>query len=163
MIGMGAASATRAKCCEDAGFVGAQPRAMVGRHQHQHGRAGRGGDTRPLGRDARAEMAARDNHRNAPGHVREAQVDERRPLVVGQQELLGIIGEHADAVHTLVDHAIEHAPLAVEIEIARHREGRGRDGIDAAYGVERMALKVASVESFAVSDLFSVTRPYATR
>ena len=42
-------------------------------------------------------------------------------LVVGEQELLGIVGEDADAVDALVDHAVEHAALAVEVEVARRR------------------------------------------
>ena len=40
-------------------------------------------------------------------------------LVVGEQELLGVVGEDADAVDALVDHAVEHAALAVEVELAR--------------------------------------------
>ena len=44
-----------------------------------------------------------------------------RALVVGQQELLGIVGEDADAVDALVDHAVEHAALPVEVEVADRR------------------------------------------
>ena len=42
-------------------------------------------------------------------------------LRVGEQELLGIVGEDADAVDALVDHAVEHAALTVEIEVAGRR------------------------------------------
>ena len=49
---------------------------------------------------------------------REAQVEQRVALVVGQQELLGIVGKDADAVDALVDHAVEHATLSVEVDLA---------------------------------------------
>ena len=48
-------------------------------------------------------------------------VEQRVALGVRQQELLRIVGEDADAVDALVDHAVEHAALAVEIERRRHR------------------------------------------
>jgi hypothetical protein len=101
-----------------------------------HG-AGCGRRTRPFSRDARAEVAAGDDDRHPAGDVGQAQLDQRRALFVGEQELLGIVGQHADAVHALVDHAVEHAPLTVEVEITLRRERRGRNGIDA--GVRRCA------------------------
>ncbi len=116
-------------------FVGAQPRAMVGRHQHQHRGTGGGGGFGALRGDAGAEMAAGDDHRDAAADMGQAQVGECRALVVGQQELLGIVGQHADAVYALIHHAIEHAPLAVEVEVAGCCEGCGRDRIDA--GMDR--------------------------
>ncbi len=53
--------------------------------------------------------------------MREAQVDQRSAFVVGEQELLRIVGQDADAIHALVDHAIEHAPLALEVDVRRSR------------------------------------------
>ena len=81
-----------------------------------------------LGGDARAEMAARHDDRHAAGDVREAQVEQRVALGVGQQELLGVVGEDADAVDALVDHAVEHAALAVEVEVAVFVNGVGAMG-----------------------------------
>ena len=56
-----------------------------------------------------------------PATCVEAEVEQRVALVVGQQELLGVVGEDADAVDALVDHAVEHAALAVEVEVAGRR------------------------------------------
>ena len=53
-------------------------------------------------------------------------------LVVGQHELLGEVGQDADAVGAGVDHEVEAAPLAVEVELAAFVENGGRDGKDAA-------------------------------
>ena len=61
-------------------------------------------------------------------------VEQRAALRVGQQELLGVVGEDADAVHALVDHAVEHAPHARQVEVARRRERRGRDGMTPVRG-----------------------------
>jgi hypothetical protein len=46
--------------------------------------------------------------------------------------LFGVVGEDTDAVHALVDHAIEHATLSVEVEVAIVGERRRRDRNDAA-------------------------------
>ena len=75
-----------------------------------------------------------DDHRHAAGDVREAQVEQRVALGVGQQELLGVVGEDADAVDALVDHAVEHAALPVEVEVAGVGERRRRDGEHAPVG-----------------------------
>ena len=53
-------------------------------------------------------------------------------LGVGQHELLGEIRQDAEAVRTRVDHEVDTAPLAVEIEFAAIVEDGGRDGKDAA-------------------------------
>ena len=81
-----------------------------------------------LGGDARREMAAGHDDRHAAGHMSQAQIERGRPLVIGQQELLGVIREDADAVDALIDHAIEHAALPVEIEIVRTVNGVGAIG-----------------------------------
>ena len=67
-----------------------------------------------------------------PAHLRQAQIEQRVALGVRQQELLGVVGQDADAVDALVDHAIEDAPLPVEVEIAVVGEWRRRDRKDAA-------------------------------
>ena len=59
-----------------------------------------------------------DDHGDAAGDVRQAEVEQRVALLVGQQELLGEVREDADAVDALVDHAVEHP--------AHARRGRGR-------------------------------------
>jgi hypothetical protein len=64
------------------------------------------------------EMAACDDHRHAAGDVCEARSVSVSRSASRQQELLGIVGQDADAVDALVDHAVEHAPLAVEIDVA---------------------------------------------
>ena len=53
-------------------------------------------------------------------------------LGVGQHELLGEIGQNADAVRTRVDHEVETAPLTVQIEFPAIVEDGGHDGKDAA-------------------------------
>ncbi len=53
-------------------------------------------------------------------------------LGVGQHELLGEIGQNAEAVRAGVDHEVDAAPLAVEIEFAAIVEDGGRDRKDAA-------------------------------
>ena len=116
---------------DDALVVGAQGGAVIGRHEHHH----RGTRRRRLARarrgDLGAEMARRDDDRHAGLDVRQAEIEQRVALGVGQQELLGVVGEDADAVDALIDHAVEHAALAVEVELALGRERRGGDGKDA--------------------------------
>jgi hypothetical protein len=126
MIGIETASATRA-VLDDGGLVRSQRRAVVGRHQHHHGGAGRLGAARAFRREPRGEVAARHDHRHAPGHVREAEVQQHIALVVRQRELLRVVGEDADAVVLLVDHAVEHAPLALEVDVAAVGERRRDD------------------------------------
>ena len=78
-------------------------------------------------------MAARDDDRHATGDVREAQRKQRVALRIRKQELLRVIGKDADAVDALVEHAIEHAPLTVEVEPAVAVERRGSNRIDAGW------------------------------
>ncbi len=53
-----------------------------------------------------------------PATCVETKIEQRRALRVGQQELLGIVGQDADAVDALVDHAVEHAAHPGQIEVA---------------------------------------------
>jgi hypothetical protein len=59
--------------------------------------------------------------------VPEAQVHERIAFGIGQQELLGVVREYANTVYLLIDHAVDYAPLSVEIQFARFGEWRGRN------------------------------------
>ena len=47
-----------------------QAGAVIGRHQHQHLGARVGGAPGSIGGNLRAEMAAGDDDRHAPGHMR---------------------------------------------------------------------------------------------
>src|SRR5437868_8697636 len=49
-------------------------------------------------------------------------------FVVGQKKLLGEIGEDAQAIGPGVDHEVDAALLAVEVEFAAFGEGRWHDG-----------------------------------
>ncbi len=80
------------------------------------------------GRDLRAEMAAGHHDGNAPGDMLKTDFRQDPPLLVGQQELFGIVGQNADSVDALVDHAVEHAALAFDINVAIGLEGRRGDG-----------------------------------
>ena len=60
----------------------------------------------------------------------EADVEQCGALLVGEQELLRIVGEDADSIDTLVDHAVENAALTFEVDRARLGERRGCDGKD---------------------------------
>ena len=55
-------------------------------------------------------------------------------LGIGQHELLGEIGQNAEAVRAGVDHEVDAAALAVEIELAAIVEDGRRNGKDAAIG-----------------------------
>jgi hypothetical protein len=43
----------------------------------------------------------------------EAQIQKNITLSIGKQKLLREVRENADAIDTLIDHAVEHTPLAV--------------------------------------------------
>jgi hypothetical protein len=127
MIGIDTAS-RRGEVLHHPGFVRAQPDPVVGRHQHQHRRARGSGQASALLRNAGAEMTAGDDHRHAAGDVCQANVEQHVALIVGEEELLRIVGEDADAVDALVDHAVEDATLAGEVQLTRFGEWRRRDG-----------------------------------
>jgi hypothetical protein len=48
----------------------------------------------------------------------EAKPGQNVPFFIGQQKLLGEIGQNADAVDTLIDHAIENALHALQVKTA---------------------------------------------
>jgi hypothetical protein len=108
---------------------------MVGRHQHDDPGSRGLGAPRALDRQPGAEVAAGHDHRHAPGHMREAEVEQRLPLAVRERKLLRVVRQDAQAVHALIDHAVEHAALAVQIEVAGLGERRGRDRKDSGEGI----------------------------
>ena len=112
---------------DDALFIGAKSGAVIRRHEHQHRRAGRCRFFSSSGSNTGTEVTAGDDNRDAPGNMRQAEIHQRIALVIREQELLGIVGEDADAIDPLVDHAIEHAVLTVEVELARFGKRRRRN------------------------------------
>ena len=103
---------------EDAGLGDAEGRAVIGRHHHHHGGAGLLRLAAARGADRRGEMGRRHDDGHAAGDMLEHRVHHAVALGVGQHELLGEIGEDAEAVRAGVDHEVDAAALAVEIEIA---------------------------------------------
>ena len=69
-------------------------------------------------------MAARNDDRDSPAHMRETQVEQRIALAVRKQELFRVVGQNADPVDALCEHAIEYATLSFEIQLAGLREWR---------------------------------------
>ena len=106
--------------------------AVVGRHHHHHGRAQVLRLAAARGADLGAEVGGRDDHRHAPGHVLERRARQDLAVLVGQQELLGEVRQDAQAGRTGIDHEVEAAPLARQVERAGFVEGRGHDREDAA-------------------------------
>ncbi len=86
-------------------------------------------------RDIRAEVAAGDDHRHAARDLGETQIEQGIALAVREQELLRVVGQDADAVDALIDHAVEHPALAVRVERARRGERGRRDREHARVGL----------------------------
>ena len=72
------------------------------------------------------------DHGHPTGDVLQHCIHHLVALGIRQHELLGKIGQNADAVGAGIDHEIDAAPLAIEIELAAIIEDGGRDGKDAA-------------------------------
>ena len=83
-----------------------------------------------------------------PATCVEAQRRAAVALVVGQQELLGVVGQDADAVDALVDHAVEHAALAVEVEVAVVVNGVGAIGKTPVSGLPAAGDMVPPLRTF---------------
>jgi hypothetical protein len=73
------------------------------------------------------KMAGGCNHRHPPRHMRQTQIRQHIPLVIGEQKLFGIIGENTNRIHALIDHAIKHTPHALQIQIAIGEKRRWRN------------------------------------
>ena len=80
-------------------------------------------------------MAARHDHWNPPGNVVQAKFQQGIAFLVGEQELLGVVGEDADAVHTLIDHTVQHPLLSRQIKGFILVKGCGGDGKDSSEGM----------------------------
>jgi hypothetical protein len=101
------------------------------------------------------KMAASDDYRHAAGNVRKADIDQRVALRVGEQKLFGIVGENADPVDALVDHAIEHAALPVDVDLAGLDERRRRDRKDSCERFGRVhAQRVRKPDAAGLVDRF---------
>ena len=61
-------------------------------------------------------MTTGHNHRHPSGHMVQAELKQDVPFFIRKQKLFGIIREDADAVHTLIDHAVQHPFLGIKIE-----------------------------------------------
>ncbi len=79
-------------------------------------------------------MGRRHDDRHPAGDMLQHRVHHLFALGVGQHELLGEIRQDADAVRAGVDHEVDAAPLAFEIEFAAIIEDGRRDRKDAAVG-----------------------------
>ncbi|SPA55346.1 protein of unknown function [Cupriavidus taiwanensis] len=119
----------------DAALGHADGGAVVRRHHHHHGGAGVLRRAAALGAQARAEMRGGDDHWHAPVHVFQHGLHQHVALVVAEHELLGEIGQDAQAVRAGIDHEVDAAALAVQVKPAvrvedggRHREYAAVDG-----------------------------------
>ena len=71
-------------------------------------------------------MAGGDDDGNAPRHMLQHRMHHRFALGIGQHELLGEIGEDADAVRAGIDHEIDAAALPLQVQFpAIVEDGRG--------------------------------------
>jgi hypothetical protein len=83
-------------------------------HEHLHfGTCGIGLQA-SFKRNTSAEMAARHDHWNPPGNVVQAKFKQGIAFLVGEQELLGVVCEDADAVHTLIDHTVQPSSVPAD-------------------------------------------------
>ena len=90
---------------------------MIGRHDHHHRSARVLGLAAALGADARAEMRRRHDHGHPAGDMLQHRMHHLFALGIGQDKLLGEIGQNAQAVRAGVDHEIDTAALPCEIEL----------------------------------------------
>ena len=105
--------------------------AMVGRHDHHHGGAQLLRLFAAFGADARAVMRGGDDDGHAARHMFQCRARQQFALLVGQRELLGEIGQQAQAVHAGGYHEVQAAFLASEVQRAVLVEGGGNDREDA--------------------------------
>src|SRR3954447_8693061 len=64
----------------------------------------------------------RDDNPDAPGDVAENLARQHLTFLVGERELLRVVGEDADTVRPGVDQEVDAAPLPFEVEIASFGE-----------------------------------------
>ena len=94
---------------------------MVRGHQHHHRRAELGRPPAPPDDDPGREVGGGDDDRDAARDVLETEPGEGLALLVGEQELLGVVREDAEPVRALVDHAVDRPLLTLEVELPRPR------------------------------------------
>ena len=128
------ALADRSEMLEHTLVVRSQQRAMVRRHHHDHRGSFGCGPAAAFDCDSSAEMAAGHDDGHLAIHVLEAHGLQQPPFLVGEKELLGVVGEDAQTVDALVDHAVENAALAFEVKRAFIVEWRRNDREDPAIG-----------------------------
>ena len=114
-------------------FRHAERGAVIGRHDHHHRRARVLGLAAAFGADARAEMRRRHDHGHPAGDVLQHRMHHLFALGIGQHELLGEIGQNAQAVGAGVDHEIDTAALPRRSSSPVVEDGRS-DGEDTAIG-----------------------------
>ena len=72
-------------------------------------------------------MRRRDDHWHSAGDVVQHAVHHPLALRIGQHELLGKVGQDAEAVRPGVDHEIDSPALALQIQLPSPVEHRGDD------------------------------------
>ena len=82
----------------------------------------------------RGEMRGGDDDRHAPGDMLQHGAHDEVALVIGQHELLGEIGEDAQAMRAGIDHAIDGALLSGKVQPALRIEDGGSNREDALIG-----------------------------
>ena len=85
-------------------------------------------------------MRGRDDHGNPARDMLQHRMHHGLALGIGEHELLGEIGEDAETVRAGIDHEIDAAALAVEVELAARVEDGGCDREHAAIGALGLVL-----------------------
>jgi hypothetical protein len=101
---------------------------VIWRQEHEHAGAGRMGFAGAISRNAGAEMAAGDDYRQAAGQWDRHRSSKIIALGVRQGELLRVVGEDANAVGSLVSHAVEQPPLTSRSSSPEAANGVGATG-----------------------------------
>src|SRR3954447_14563772 len=102
---------------------------MIRWHDHHHGSPSRLCSPAALCAHTRAEMGGGDDHWDPPSNVLEGEVGQPLALLVAEHELLREVGQDAEAVRAGVDHEVEAASLAIEVQftIIPERGGHNRE------------------------------------
>ena len=101
-----------------------------------------------------AKWRGGDDHRHAAGDVVEDRAHARVSRSSSRQhELLGEVGQDADAVGAGVDHEVDGALLALEVELAAVVEDGRRDREDAAIGADGCRADMVSAFMLAVGSV----------
>ncbi len=106
--------------------------AVVGRHHHDHGGAHVLRGAAALGAHAGAVVGGGDDHRHPACDVLQRRAREDFTFGIRQRKLLGKVGQDAQAIDTGIDHEIQTALLAFQVEAAILVERGRHDREDAA-------------------------------